>query len=138
MTGLISPEELAAIQSLGVLGLDTEVDIYRSGIVTIDSPQYDPQYDYGDDEPYPVGVAAAGRVTTALAWFYSKLQTSISADEGQTGTIDLHEIRFAVGTDVRSRDIVRRTDNAEEYVVVDTNGDDTYQDMLRATARRRE
>lgn len=141
-TPLLSATALAAIRSIGEGQMTTEVRILRAAPVVQDpdAPAYDPNYDFGDDdddvEIYEGGTY--GTYGTALAWFYSTVQTANEDADGQLQTVDLHEIRLPIGTDVRVQDIVQRVDNGEQYVVIDTNAGDTWAEKLRVHARRAE
>lgn len=137
---LLSPTALAAIRKIGEGQMTTEVQIIRSTLITVDSPEYDPEYDYGDDEfePAEADLYEGQIVGDALAWFVSDLQRNIQSDQGQMTTIDIHTVRLPVGTDVRPQDIIRRVDNGEEFIVIDTNTGDTWAEKMKVSVRRRE
>lgn len=135
---LLSATALAAIRRVGEGQFQTEIQIFRGVPLTVSSPGYDPLYDYGDDDDEEIEPYEGDTYGTALAWFHSTLQNAMSDEDGQIAPIDLHEIRAAFGTDIRPHDIIRRVDNGDEFVVIDTNGDDTWAEKLKATVRRRE
>jgi hypothetical protein len=140
---LLSASALARIRKIGEHQMTTEVRILRQAPV-LQSPSvggYDPNYDFGDDDDdFSIyeGSTYEGPSTTAFAWFFSTIQTSNEDVNGEIGTVDLHEIRLPVGTDVRVGDTIERVDNGEQYNVIDTNAGDTWAEKLRVNARRLE
>ena len=143
------PDELRAFQDFASPFLVTPVEIFRAAVAGEGwaSPEpagYNSAYDYGDDElaggdaedpgTYPI----AGGDGKLLAWFFSHLQSDVSDDSGQMGTIDIHEVRLPIGTNILSQDLLRNRESGDIYVVVDANNDDSFPDMLRANLRRRE
>jgi hypothetical protein len=139
---LLTASELESIRELGESGMTTEFVITRSELVVVDtsSPSYDPSTDYGDDQMgayTPVdGVDQPIGVTTG--WLLSKLVRDFSTGEAQLTTITMQVIRMPVGTDVLPQDVLVQTDTGAEYVVIDTNVDDTWAEWLEANVRRRE
>lgn len=143
---LLEPSELAAIREVGLQGMQTEIQIWRSSVVP-ENPSamgYDPTTDYGDDEvtdPVQVNEPEGGigdLVATTWGWFFSQLQTNVVDASGQLTTLDIHICRIPVGIDVRPADFIIRVDNASRYSVVDTNNDDTWPEEQKVTLRRRE
>ena len=141
--------ELRAFQEFSEPFFNTPIQIFRPLLAgeAWTSPEpagYVPMYDFGDDEyvdpaiesdtTYPI----AGGDGKLLAWFFSHLQQNVSDDSGQVATIDIHEIRLPVGTNLLPLDTVRDTASGENYLCVDTNAEDSYPDMMRAILRRRE
>jgi hypothetical protein len=136
---LLDDDEIAAIRELGESGMTTPFIISRASVITTSHPDYDPNYDYGDDmltEPDPVYQSAD--VMQVEGWLVSRLVTDLSVGQAMLSDVDLHVLRLPVGTDVRPSDIARRVDTGEEYLVVDTNSDDTWPEWLKAHVRRRE
>lgn len=137
----LDASELAALRELADPYFTTPIEIYRPGTGPVDvaAPGYDPTQDYGDDEiTFPDAEPGATPVAATTGWFFSTIQTAVDNSSGQVATIDLHQLRLKLGTNIRSQDIVKRLDSGETYVVVDTNAEDTWPDMLRAALRRRE
>lgn len=136
MEPIITASELASIRELGESMMTTEVTILRSSVVTTSSPEYDPAYDYGDDEVTdPEVVEQADEVETTHGWFVSTLQEQMDADI-DISTQSQHVVRLPVGTDVRPKDFIRA--NGLDYVVIDANEDDTWPEWLKVTVRRSE
>jgi hypothetical protein len=147
---MFDADELRAFQEFAEPFFNTPIQIFRPLLAgeawTSPTPpaDYVPEYDFGDDEyvdpaiesdtTYPI----AGGDGKLKAWFFSHLQQSVTDDSGQVATIDIHEIRLPIGTDLRPQDTVRSASSREDYVCVDTNAEDSYPDMLRAVLRRRE
>jgi hypothetical protein len=151
MIPFFSPSEIAAIQSVATPLFDTVFTILRPTIKVQnpDAHDYDPTQDYGDDDLVNDDIVYKDTVPvgTCLAWLYAwPLAKDISTGAGQIGTIDTHELRVPVGTDIQAMDLAVRMDTmvdgdlstAQQFVVVATSGDDTWPDMLRAILRRRE
>lgn len=137
--GLLSDEEIAAIRELGEQGMTEPFIIARAGVITTSSPSYDPDYDYGDDmltDPDPV--YQSEDVATVDGWLVTRLVSEPTSGQGQLAVVDTHILRFPWGTDLRPNDVARRVATGEEYVVGDTNGDDTWAEWLKANVRRRE
>lgn len=140
---ILTASELGAIRSLGELGMVTEVTITRSSNVPVDplAVGYDPSTDYGDDQMsvftpvsgalQPIGVTSAWFLTTPLA-------SSADTGQGMLTTISHHIIRMPIGTDVKPQDVLVASDTGSEYLVIDTNADDTWPEWLDATVTRRE
>lgn len=143
---LLEPEELASIRELGLEGMQTAVEIWRSAVQPEDpvGVGYDPTSDLGDDEVNdPVDVlepdeGTGSPIATVYGWFVTQLATSVTEGAGQLTTVDVHILRIPVGVDVRPEDFVRRVDNGNQYTVVDTNTDDSWPEWLKCTLRRRE
>lgn len=138
---LLSATALASIRKIGEAQLTTLVKIIRPVPVVQDPTQmsYDPNYDFGDDDDtFEIYEGAETTYNLASAWFHSTIQSTNVGDDQAIRTIDLHEIRFAVGTDVRVQDIIERVDTGEQWVVIDTNALDTWAEKLRVHARRAE
>lgn len=136
---LLSDEEIAAIRELGESGMNTPFIIRRSTVVGTSHPSYDLNYDYGDDmltEPDPV--YQTEDVTLVNGWLVSRLVSDSSTGQGQLATVDQHVLRLPVGTDIRPNDVVERQGTGEQYIVTDTNSDDTWPEWLKANVRRRE
>ena len=145
---MFDADELRAFQEFAEPFFNTPIQIFRPPLAGEAWPTpdvgYIPMYDFGDDEyvdpaiesdtTYPI----AGGDGKLKAWFFSHLQQNETDDSGQIATIDIHEIRLPIGTDLRPQDTVRSTSSREDYVCVDTNAEDSYPDMLRAILRRRE
>lgn len=137
--GLLDPSELAEIRALGEAGMTETFVIRRASVITTSHPSYDPDYDYGDDElTDPDPVYQTEDVTTVDGWLVSSLQSNLSTGQAQLAAVDLHVLRLPWGTDVRPSDEAERVANGERYVVIDTNGDDTWAEWLKANVRRRE
>lgn len=137
---LLSVEALAEIRSIGLGQMVTEVEIFRQSVISPASFTDPVDYEFGDDEVEPEEVGDYSTATgETRAWFYTPtLQTQNTQGDDQLSTIDLHEVRMPFGTDVRVGDVLRRKDNGDQFIVVDTNGADTWAEKLRATVRRRE
>lgn len=136
---LLSDEEIAAIRALGEEGMNEPFIISRANVITLSSPSYDAAYDYGDDmldDPDPV--YQTEDVTTVDGWLVTRLVSEPTIGQAQLAVVDTHILRFPWGTDLRPNDIARRVATGEEYVVGDTNGDDTWAEWLKANVRRRE
>jgi hypothetical protein len=136
---LLDDDEIAAIRELGESGMTTPFIISRASIITTSHPDYDPNYDLGDDwlsDPDPVYQSAD--MMEVNGWLVSKLVSDLSVGQAQLSDVDLHILRLPVGTDVRPNDIARRVDTNEEYIVIDTNSDDTWPEWLKTHVRRRE
>lgn len=136
MSELISIEELSAIRSFGEMGMTTPFEIRRATQITPDSLDYDPYNDLGDDDLAPDSEGAT--TGSAYGWFFSHIQQDVTESDAQIRTIDIHTVRYPVGTDIRPHDTIRRTDSGETYDVVDTNADDTWAEEGKATLRRSE
>lgn len=138
---MIDASELAGLQELAEPFFVTPVEIYRPGSGPVDTaaPEYDPAYDYGDDEiTFPDAEEGAEAIASVDGWFYSTIQSNVADSSGQNAVIDIHQVRFKIGTDIRSQDIVKRVDTGDTFVVIDTNVEDSWPDMVRASTRRRE
>lgn len=139
---LLSATALAQIRKIGEGQMQTLVKILRTTAVVQDADDvgYDPNYDFGDDDVEREIYEGRSEDTygLALAWFSSTLQSTNEDGDDQIRTIDLHEIRLPVGTDVRVQDIIERVDNGEQWVVIDTNAGDTWAEKLKVHARRAE
>jgi hypothetical protein len=151
---LLSPAEVAEIQGVARGQFNTPVLIFRPGQIAASSPEYNPSYDYGDsgltDPVYDYfdggsSSAAVEQPDDVLAadgsfsvWFLSRLQPELIAGESQIGTISLHIVRAPVGSDIVEDDIMRVIDSGQEYVVTDTNKDDSWPEMMKMIVRSRE
>lgn len=137
---LLDDAELAAIRELGVSGMTTLFTIRRATVITTSSPSYDAAYDYGDDEmTAPDPVYQYGDDTIEVyGWLKSHLVSDPSSGQAQLSTVDLHVLRVPVGTDIRPSDLAERVDSGAQYVVIDTNSDDTWPEWTKANVRRRE
>lgn len=137
---LLSAEALAEIRSIGEGQMVTEVEIFRTTVISPESFTDPDDYAYGDDEVENEEVDEYDEPAgSTRAWFYTpSLQTQNVSVDDQLSTIDIHEVRMPWGTVVLVGDILRRKDNGDQFVVVDTNGADTWAEKLRATVRRRE
>ena len=139
---LFTPNEIAAIQGLAKPGFQTLFRILRPAIVNVDSqsPAYKPEEDFGDDELENLDVDAnVTPVCEVRGWLFAwPLVQNVSDGAGQIGTIDTHELRLPVGTDILAMDIAIRDDNGQAFIVVSTSDDDSWPDMLRCILRRRE
>ena len=137
---LLSANALASIRRIGEGQMVTEVEIYRTTVIEVGGTGYDVNYDYGDDELLDAEVSEYDEpVGTALAWIQTpSLVREATSEDDQITTVDIHEIKFPIGTDIRVHDVVKRVDNGEEFVIVDTNAGDTWASKLRTTARHRE
>lgn len=136
---LLTDEEIAAIRELGESGMTTPFIIKRATVVATSDPEYDPDYDYGDDlltDPDPV--YQTEDVATVNGWLVSRLASDLSTAQGQLSAVDLHILRLPVGTDIRPNDLAERVGSGEQYVVIDTNSDDTWPEWTKANVRRRE
>jgi V8-like Glu-specific endopeptidase len=137
---LLDDAELTAIRELGESGMTTLFVIKRASVITTDHVAYDAAYDYGDDEltDFDPVYQTEDEVTQVSGWLVSRLVSDPTTGQGQLATVDLHTLRLPVGTDIRPNDIAARVDNGAEYVVIDTNSDDTWPEWLKANVRRRE
>lgn len=135
---LLDDSELAAIRELGESGMTTPFIIKRSSVITTSSPEYDPNYDYGDDELSDLDPVYQTDVLEVNGWLVSRLQNDLSSGQGMLSAVDLHVLRLPWGTDIRPNDVAERVSNGEQYVVIDTNSDDTWAEWLKANVRRRE
>lgn len=136
MSELISIEELGAIRELGESGMTTAFEIRRATQITPDSLDYDPYTDLGDSDLDP---SSEGATTgSAYGWFFSHIQNDVTEADGQIRTIDIHTLRYPVGTDIRPHDTIVRPDTGETYDVIDTNADDTWAEEGKASLRRSE
>ena len=136
MSELLSISELGAIRELGETGMTTQFLIRRATVISPDSLDYDPYEDLGDDTLDPDG---EGAVTgSAYGWFFSRIQQDVTEDSGEIRTIDIHTLRYPVGTDLMPHDVIERIDSGEKYDVIDTNADDTWAEEGKASLRRSE
>lgn len=139
---LVDAIDLEDIRDLGEEGMTTEFTITRSSQVPVDplDPGYDPSTDYGDDVlgAYTPVTGALQPVGVTTGWLVSKLVTNVSTGQGQLATVDMHILRMPVGVDVKPQDILVSTDTGAEYLVIDTNADDTWPEWFQANVKRRE
>lgn len=149
-------DQLAAFQQFAVPYMRDRVEVFRPTVLAQDetNPGYVPEYDFGDDDLYPVDPPSYtyayvddlpvypygedGPVWSGLGWMFSHIQQNVSEGGGQMGTIDIHEIRLPITADISPMDLLRLVISGDVFVVVDTNKEDTWPDMLRASLRRRE
>jgi hypothetical protein len=143
---LLSPSEVAEIQN---------VLIFRPHQITgVSDPGYDANYDYGDSDltnpvyDYYDGGSSSAAVQqpaevldndgTFSVWFLSRLQPDLIAGEAQIGTTSLHVVRAPVGSNILEDDVMRVVESGQEYIVQDTNRDDSWPEMMKMLVRSRE
>lgn len=116
---LLSPSQMAAIRSIGVLGMITPLTIFAAaedtGLDFTDDP-------YGSTTTYaPVGVSALG-------WLVGKWQADREAGAGDLDTTTPYRLRLPVGTSIDSGDDVEISGN--RYHVIDAGTDQTWPEWL--------
>lgn len=119
---LLSPMQLAALQKVALLGMQTPVTIQRRSFA--DTP-------YGDSEE--VSFAAVG---TALGWFHSTPTPVATIDSGSVVTVNTYRLFLPVETDVRDGDQILV--GTATYVVTDTTKESTWKPLLNCSLRKRE
>lgn len=123
---IIAPSELAAVQAdIAAVTMRTAVVIYhQTTAVPVSSST-----DYGDDEIVYVGQTAPGAGIAATAWIVNKPSVDAVDSGGMIQTVSPGVMRMPVGTLVYPGDKV--VVGAEEFVVIDTNNDDTFPAWLK-------
>lgn len=118
---LLSDRQLAALQEIALLGMQTPVTIKRRSVS--ESP-------YGDD------AVSFVTVTTTRGWFHSTPTPIQEQDTGSVVTANTYRLFLPVGTDVRDGDQV--TVGSTVYIVSDTTSESTWKALLACSLRKRE
>lgn len=124
---LLTARQLRAIQKTAVLGMQTDVKIFRS---TPDSG-----LDLTDD-PYGSSVGTPAEISPAVGvhgWLHSTPTPMASIDAGQIITVNTYRLWVPVDTDILPRDRVVINENT--YVVTDTTADSTWPALLSCSLR---
>lgn len=127
-TPLLSGSELSAFQSDFVgLVMTTPVIIYHQTLVTPVSNDND----YGDDDVRYMGSTTAGSPVETVAWIVNKPSVDAIDNAGMIQTVSPGIMRMPIGTSVFPGDRVDVGD--EQFVIIDTNNDDTWPNWLIVT-----
>lgn len=125
---LISAAEKAALQALAVdMVMTTLATIYHQTTVTPVSADYD----YGDDDVQYLGDTISGTPVEAQVWVVNRPSVDAVDNAGMIQTISPGVMRMPVGTAVFPGD--RVVIEGTEFVVIDTNPDDTWPAWLKVT-----
>jgi hypothetical protein len=119
---LMSARQLAALQEVALMGMQTPVTIKRR--TTTDT-------DYGDKDE-----VSFTTVTSTLGWFHSTPTPMQEQDTGSVVTANTYRLFLPVGTDVRDGDQV--SVGSTTYVVSDTTSESTWKALLSCSLRKRE
>jgi hypothetical protein len=125
---LLSLKELRAIQRIGVLGMNVDVEIRHR-----ERYAKDPDNPYGDED-------VTYRLTTTMVkgWLVTKPTERVEVGEGQVRVIATHQLRVPVGTSILPGDDV--ICGGETFTVIDATNEQSWPEwtlaFLRGHARR--
>lgn len=126
MSPLLSASQMAAVQSLGVQGMITDIGIYPtsfdSGLDLTDDP-------YGSTLDYATTPSA-----TVKGWLVGSWATSRDVGIGDVNSTTLYKLRLPVGTTIKPGWMVKA--NGGSYLVEDAGTDQTWPEWLTCMVKR--
>lgn len=123
---LLSATQLAAIRSYGVLGMTTDVTIRTIGAYAADDTN-----PFGDDD-LTVGEAYAD--VTVKGWVIANMGRDFEEDGSRIVAVHDLTLRVPVGTAIKERD--RVFIDGTEYVVAESNTEDTWPEWTECYIKR--
>lgn len=129
-------EWMDAIRETGESFMIDTILVYRYADDVVDWDDENPAYDYGDDEVDFVEPEhhAEAFIGSFKGWIVSKMDRSITINDGQIQLLHDHIVRVPVGSDIRPRDIIVFADG-ERKTVFDTNVPDTWDEWMKVVLR---
>ena len=129
-TTFLTANQLEAVRSLAILGMQTPVTIERRGEGVIPAGG-----DYGDDF-LSYAETTESHKTDIKGWFYSTPTQMLDVDTGATVTSNTYRLFLPVGTDILPGDHVHV--GTSDYTVTDTTAEGTWLPLLTCNLRKRE
>lgn len=130
---LLSDAQLAAVQNVAKLGMQTDVTIWprstTTGLEVTDGP-------YGSSVSFSELPETATETATVKGMFHSQPTPTPDVDSGQLVTVNTFRLWVPVGTRIYPGDQVVITGNT--YQVTDTTADETWPAFLECSLRRAE
>lgn len=124
MGKLLSDGQLASLQKVAKLAMQTTVRIYRRAVTTgLETSDPNP---YGSSDAYAL-------VATVKGMLHSEPTPVAQIDGGQLVTVNTYTLRLESTADITNGD--RVTIGANTYVVADTTADETWPAILACSLR---